>query len=641
VQFGKKTRNLAAASRRFFGERPTSGSTHPGAAVGTLEHSEEEENAMTPPPQEESMVAGDPTQRLLTALGRFQRQVSRAEEGAPQEAWCDECMNQLITGIEIALNEDWADVKEALTDVARILQTYEDEGRADQSIYFLKDSYEILCLMVGDLIVGNVRSGVMKKWQDRYERALDELADAGLTLVDDDSAGDREPHLGHRATDASAAKTLEVDHGFDEMLDQDLGGDVPDSVFDGGVGSAQSERAFETDPGDPFAPLESETLDSSPFGNSGLTQVPRETAASVPSLDELLGRPVSESDDLEDETETATMDLSDDFTADTDVPDSPTYERAAVDASENLALEMDLDTETASVPESLFAEPASASIELDFGDADSEAAPAPVPEVVAPVAASIPVKRAPAPAPAPEVEPEPGTTEALFRSSQRAMAQGNLADAKVFALQLAASMAAMEADQVAGRIALIEADIAQNSHAIASGEAAVGEAEHRVQQLEEQVALCQKEFEAKREQISQFRDETAAVESTVEELNRQIAELEARRNAELERLANFQQSLDDNLSEESRMQSELEALSEEESGSRENLDGARDHVLVLQQTGSAHAASLQTAQAELETRRTAVADIENTIRQVGGGAAEPAAENGGGDAAAQESAGAE
>lgn len=593
---------------------------------------------MTPPPQEESMVAGDPTQRLLTALGRFQRQVSRAEEGAPQEAWCDECMNQLITGIEIALNEDWADVKEALTDVARILQTYEDEGRAEQSILFLKDSYEILCLMVGDLIVGNVRSGVMKKWQDRYERALDELADAGLTLVDDDSTGDREPE-GYRGADTSSAETLEVDHGFDELLDQDLGGEVPDSVFDGGMSSVRTERVFDTDPGDPFAPLESETLDSSPFGDSGLAPLPRETAASVPSLDELLGRPVSDGDDLEDETETATMDLSDDFTADTDVPDSPTYELASVDSAETLALE--LEPEGESVPESLFAEPAGASIELDFGEVASEPAsepaPTPAPELAAPVAAP-PAKSAPAPAPAPEAEPEPGTPEALFRTAQRAMAQGNLADAKVFALQLAANMAAMEADQVAGRIALIEADIAQNSQAIAVGEAAVGEAEHRVQQLEEQVALCQKEFESKREQISQLRDETAAVESSVEDLNRQIAELEARRDAELERLANFQQSLDDNLSEESRMQSELEALSEEESGSRENLDGARDHVLVLQQTGAAHASSLQAAQLELEQRRAAVADIENTIRQVGGGSAEPAAETSGGESAEQDSA---
>ena len=76
------------------------------------------------------------------------------------------------------------------------------------------------------------------------------------------------------------------------------------------------------------------------------------------------------------------------------------------------------------------------------------------------------------------------------------------------------------------------------------------------------------------------------------------------------------------------------ALSEEEAGSRENLDGARDHVLVLQQTGAAHATALQSAQAELGMRRTSVCDIENTIRQVGGGSppepAEAAAESRGG-----------
>jgi len=622
VQFGKKTRNLAAASRRFFGERPNQGNPEPGLAVDMFEHSEEEDNAMTPPPQEESMVAGDPTQRLLTALGRFQRQVSRAEEGAPQEAWCDECMNQLITGIEIALNEDWADVKEALTDVARILQTYEDEDRAEQSIGFLKDSYEILCLMVGDLIVGNVRSGVMRKWQDRYERALDELADAGLTLVDDEAAGDRESQSDRDAYDPSTAETLDPspDNDFDNMLDQGFGANITDSVFDDGD---RHGNAFATAPEDPFAPLNRD--DASPFGELEITAAPAQTAASLPSLDELLGRPVAESDHLEDENgETKTMDLSEDFTADTDASVQENIRLSPEPAPTPPAVEE-------AVPDTLFAETSGDSIELDFGSGnavETEAEPEPEPEPE-PVRPAPPVAKVPTPS----AEPEPGTPEALFFTAQRAMAQGNLGDAKVFALQLAANMAKMEADQVAGRIAIIEADIAHNSHAIATGEAAVGEAEHRVQQLEEQVALCQREFEAKREQIAQLRDEAAAVETSIEDLNRQIAELEARRDAEVERLSNYQTSLDDNLSEESRMQSELEALSEEESGSRENLDGARDHVLVLQQTGAAHAASLQAAQAELEQRRASVVDIENTIQQVGGGApaaaAEPAAESGG------------
>ena len=56
-------------------------------------------------------------------------------------------------------------------------------------------------------------------------------------------------------------------------------------------------------------------------------------------------------------------------------------------------------------------------------------------------------------------------------------------------------------------------------------------------------------------------------------------------------------------------------------------------MLILQQTGAAHAASLQAAQAELELRRASVVDIEHTIQQVGGGApaamAEPAVESGG------------
>ncbi|MDP1555854.1 MAG: hypothetical protein Q8L84_10375, partial [Hyphomonas sp.] len=272
---------------------------------------------MTPPPQEESKVAGDPTQRLLTALGRFQRQVARAEEGAPQEAWCDECMNQIIIGIEIALTEDWADVKDALTDAARILQTYEDAGRAEHCVRFLKDSYEILCLMVGDLIVGNARSGVMKKWQERYERALDELADAGLTLVDDDGPVERD-------TPAPAgAGNADGDDDFDDMLED---GDTPGSFLDGVPVASGPQRAFRADPDDPFAPVDTSgrAPDSdTPFetaevytGNGGATEL-------LPSLDELLGRPVSPDDDLDDEGDGAPApELSDDFTADSE------YERA-------------------------------------------------------------------------------------------------------------------------------------------------------------------------------------------------------------------------------------------------------------------------------------------------------------------------
>lgn len=130
----------------------------------------------------------DPTQRLLTALGRFQRQIARAREGLPQEAWSDECMFQLITAVEISLSQNWKDLVKTLTEVARVLQSYEDAGQEQFCVPFLSDSYEILCLMVGDLIVGKVRSGVLEKWQRRYNQALEDLATAGIPLIADEEA---------------------------------------------------------------------------------------------------------------------------------------------------------------------------------------------------------------------------------------------------------------------------------------------------------------------------------------------------------------------------------------------------------------------------------------------------------------------
>jgi predicted nucleic acid-binding Zn-ribbon protein len=130
----------------------------------------------------------EPTQALLTALGRFQRQVAKAQTGARQDEWSDECMNQLISAVEIAIQQDWADVVEALTDTARLLHTYEDAGRAQRCVPFLADSYEHLCLMVGDLIVDNVRPSVVDKWRRRFTAAMEDLQAEGLTLIQDDDS---------------------------------------------------------------------------------------------------------------------------------------------------------------------------------------------------------------------------------------------------------------------------------------------------------------------------------------------------------------------------------------------------------------------------------------------------------------------
>src|SRR6185295_7252858 len=159
MRFGRltqKTRSWGRLSLRVL-ERSTEGSD---SSYEDISHGLE---APLPPPlpttenlAEDPAMTSDPTTRLLTSLGRFQRQFLKAQSGAPQEHWSDECMNYLIKSVETAVEEHWQDLVEVLTDTGRILQTYENAGRANECVAFLADSYEIMCVMAGDLIVGKI-----------------------------------------------------------------------------------------------------------------------------------------------------------------------------------------------------------------------------------------------------------------------------------------------------------------------------------------------------------------------------------------------------------------------------------------------------------------------------------------------------
>jgi len=128
---------------------------------------------------------GDTTQMLLTSLGRFQRVLKGARAGGGFGPWSDECMTQLIHSAELALSEGWADLVVTLSDTGRVLQSYENAGKADLSLDFLDEAYEVLCLMVGDMMVDTVRDTVRDRWSDVYGRALKGLEEHGVALVDD------------------------------------------------------------------------------------------------------------------------------------------------------------------------------------------------------------------------------------------------------------------------------------------------------------------------------------------------------------------------------------------------------------------------------------------------------------------------
>lgn len=175
------------------------------------------ENGDFPAPESEGV---DSTQRLLTALGRFQRELSHASHGGT--AWCDEAMDQLIAGVEVAIEEGWPVMVEALTNTGRVLQTYENAGRPAEALPFLNDAYELLCLMVGDLIVGEVRAGVREKWAKRYEKAVKEVERTGLQLIADDEDG-----AGGRDVRVSRELDTVAPFAAPEALGEDDGGVAP------------------------------------------------------------------------------------------------------------------------------------------------------------------------------------------------------------------------------------------------------------------------------------------------------------------------------------------------------------------------------------------------------------------------------
>lgn len=128
----------------------------------------------------------EPTQQVLEALARFNRELPDARGNTHPELWADACMNELIACVEIAIEQRWPDFAKPLTDTGRILQTYENAGSAERCIPFMTEAHEILSLMISDLIIGTIRPEANEKWNARYQNALDAIHAAGLTLVQDD-----------------------------------------------------------------------------------------------------------------------------------------------------------------------------------------------------------------------------------------------------------------------------------------------------------------------------------------------------------------------------------------------------------------------------------------------------------------------
>ncbi len=141
---------------------------------------------------ERSMLLGNggdaagPDQQLLGVLGAVREAAQAVVNGRAKRFWADECMNQLILGVEVALGQGWGELVDAFTDAGRILQSYEAGGKPSQAAPYLVDAYDLMCALVGDAVNGGSTPALAAQWRARYQKEVAQLEKAGFNLVNDE-----------------------------------------------------------------------------------------------------------------------------------------------------------------------------------------------------------------------------------------------------------------------------------------------------------------------------------------------------------------------------------------------------------------------------------------------------------------------
>lgn len=618
---------------------------------------EREESAMSP---DKHAGYGDPTQRLLTALGRFHRQVAKAQGGAAQEHWCDECMNQLIAALKIALEQESKELAGALTDTARILQSCEDAGAARLAVPFLADSYEMLCLMVGDLIVGKVRPGVLQKWMQRYQAAVDDLAAANIPLVQDEqeerapriraaveepvaaaagkpfsfvgpstesdtrSAAEAGPATDESAT-AAQMETVGVEpldeplrelQRVEEAATQEIAGYPEDAaaipqleeMISGGRQPLQA-GVYEQEE-------TPETPSMEPAGERGAPE--RETAAALDRLCEGLAHMEKRAEDgLEATFAAMESDLS--FLQDKAEADGRTVgaelcrimTRLCRPVWDNRAAPSDKFYELAYAFCGLYAEADDAPGSADVRNWISEC------EGLAEAWSAEPLAPAPEEAatetPRASAQTEERSAVELLGTAQQAFARGAAVDAKLLALEAAASIARSQANEAEARVQQAEQRLREGATAIEQAHARLQQLEREVLEAEAQTKETSELLHVAEAEVEAKSQAVAEVERRIEAVTQQIRALEAQRDGELQRKTELDAERGRAQDFAAQTQAHLDNLKKAEEDARVRLEDGRQQVKHLQRKRNEIESAMERMRDLLAHRRAWCADIEQTI----------------------------
>ncbi|MCK5862742.1 MAG: hypothetical protein KAH38_09670, partial [Candidatus Hydrogenedentes bacterium] len=507
MRFGKK-RSRTTAGRETQKQIPTSAPTQvivPNQQdVDSPLHLEEKN--VDSPQDNVSQVAGDPIQQLFTTLGKFHRHLNKAQHAPQGTGWCDECMNELMEGLEISIAHQWPPIKDALIDTARILHSYEEAGKAGTCVPFLKNSYELLSLMVGDLIVDTVRAGVKQKWQEHYLHAVEELKSQGITLIEDKK---EDIALTPPAPDINLSA---------EMTPQPI---PPNKTISVEIDmqqdtSKQIEPPAETSP-KPVADLDNMSFDLPPlsdnFTNKNTDKKSEELGDIVPfpsknektpfedapQNDDIHEKDLLKLDGLETlkkETETAeetddSIKNKDNFDADSPIPEKPKQPAETQEKEKVIEEEIKEEgaTDTLESPKNTTVlKDADASNLLKSDPADNEKKTVVTEETSSTTSPAAPML-------------EGASPEALLQRVQAAISSGDTRNTKAMALELAVAMAQLEYEQARKDLATAEQLLLENVRVIQQNSAKVTQMENDLLRTEELRGARDGEYNSCHQQI--------------------------------------------------------------------------------------------------------------------------------------------
>jgi len=207
-------------------------------------------------------------------------------------------------------------------------------------------------------------------------------------------------------------------------------------------------------------------------------------------------------------------------------------------------------------------------------------------------------------------EPAPDPVEAINRAMQEAMRAGNVAEARVLAIRLAAALARQEVEHAEQTIAATMLELENNLNRLDEASQREREAEERVARVEAQIAERQEDQATNRQHLMEIDSDIQARKARVEDLEAQIRCLQELRANELDRLRDKELERESILARDSLLDAELSALDAEEEAARDFLNDARDRITHLRNERESLEARLVEWQQERDRRARHVEEIE-------------------------------